>query len=121
MIIDNLNEKKFNILGKNNSLKGEFKLSGLTRISCDIEGTLNHVATDTEQELLIIEREGKLKGNITGHNMEIFGEFDGSINSKGRVILHSGSKIKGKIQAFNLIIYPGSHVEIEGHTDQTMN
>ena len=113
-----LADKQITIIGKNSFLKGQIELTGMVRVACKVEGTLIHTPISREgqnQDLLILERESVFTGNIIAEDIEIYGKLTGDIKSKGRVIIHSGSEVSGTIAAFNLIIYPGASVEIEGH------
>lgn len=114
---EQLIQKSYNIIGKENFLTGQFKLSGFTRIACQIDGKLEHRPSKEEHTHLILERESKVKGEIFCEDLEIFGEVDGKIQSKGKVVIHSSAIVKGEVSCKNLVIYPGSHTEIQGKTE----
>ena len=108
---DNVKNKNFSILGKNCVLKGEFHMSGLVNISSDIEGNL---FLENEGKIFI-EKQAHFTGNIKCLDIEIFGQFSGNIDSAGTVIIQPTAKVRGRINAVKISIFPGSEVNIEGH------
>lgn len=111
--IINLQGQDFSFFGKQSKIIGEFNLVGPTRISADLQGEL--VMSDTS--LLSIERAGSFTGNINCYNIDIYGEINGSLIAKGKVTIYPSAKVTGEIQAQNLIIHPGSTINITGHTE----
>jgi cytoskeletal protein CcmA (bactofilin family) len=105
-------DQDFSFLGKGTKVKGEFHLSGITHIACQLEGKLF-----MEKEMdLYIERDGLVKGNIEGHNIEIHGRFEGNILSTGKISIFPPAQISGKINAKHLMVFPGAVLDIEYHT-----
>jgi cytoskeletal protein CcmA (bactofilin family) len=112
MDILELKDQDFSLLGRQSSLKGDFELHGIVRMSSKMEGILKIL----EGGKLTIEPSGKFSGKIYCEDVEIFGEFDGEIHSTGRVILQPASKVSGNIKSESMTIYPGAEVNIEGNT-----
>lgn len=109
---NDLRESNLSILGKDLLIKGELHLQGIVRLSSNIEGTV--IMKDHGE--LTIERRAKIQGNLFCHDLELFGEFQGTITATGTVIIRSSAKFSGKLSAKTLSIYPGSLVNMEGET-----
>jgi cytoskeletal protein CcmA (bactofilin family) len=107
-----IREQTFNFIGKNSHFKGHLTFEGQTRIC----GTIDGDVTILNDGQLIIEPTGKIKGKITGHHIEIYGEVEGEIQSSNKVIIKPASRVRGQINTETLTIMPGSTVEIEGNT-----
>ena len=108
---ENVASKNFSVLGKNCVMKGEFHMSGLVNISSDMEGNL----FVEDEGKVFIEKQASFSGNIKCLDIEIFGAFEGNIDSSGTVIIQPTANVQGKINASKLSIYPGADVNIEGH------
>lgn len=107
-----LRQQNFSFLGKDCKLNGIFQFNGATRFACQLEGELQM----SGQSTLTVERDGKFTGLIDCHDLEVYGQVDGEIRSKGIVTLYSCAKFQGKIMAQGLKIYPGAQVNMDGHT-----
>lgn len=107
-----LRQQNFSFLGKDCKLTGTFEFVGATRFACHLEGELQMSAEST----LTIEREGKFNGVIDCFDLEVYGQVEGEIRSKGVVTLYSSAHFVGKIMAQGLKIYPGASVNMDGHT-----
>ena len=66
---------------------------------------------------LIIEKNGAVTGEVACNNIEIYGNFEGMIKASGKVTLYPSAKVKGRVEATELRIYPGAVLNIDGHTD----
>jgi cytoskeletal protein CcmA (bactofilin family) len=108
-----LRNQDFSFFGKGSKISGVFTLKGATHLAGEIEGEL-HVEDEAE---LSIDRSGHLKGTINCHNIEIFGEFEGELNSSGKVTIYPPAIICGVINARDLVVYPGAKLNIDGHTN----
>src|SRR3989338_7873704 len=106
---NDLKESNLSVLGKDLFIKGELHLSGMVRLSSRIEGTI----IMKNQGELIIERRAIIHGHLFCHNLELFGQFYGSITATGTLIIRSSAKFSGKLTAKTLSIYPGSIVNME--------
>ncbi len=110
-----LKEQEFIYLGKNSSMQGEFVFEGPTRINSKITGNIKI----TEGNQIIFDRHSDINGEVYGHDIEIFGKFEGKIHSKGNVVVYPCASIIGEIKAKNLIIKPGAQVNIKGEAGQS--
>lgn len=108
----NLRNIDFSFLGKGSKMKGIFHLTGITHISSELEGEL----TMETKAHLYLERNGKFKGSIKCHDIEIYGELEGTLESTGKVTVYPSASIKGKISSNDIIIYPGACLNIDGYT-----
>ena len=106
----NFQSLNFSLFGEHIKVSGDIHFSGDTIINGDIEGNLY----SQDGSHLIIERKGKIVGQLYCHSIDIYGQFDGSIHSTGSVTLHPGSSVSGIISADKLSILPGSTVNIKG-------
>lgn len=108
-----ISNQNFTLLGKGSKIKGSFIFSGLTRLNSHMEGDIVMGTLDD----LSIEKDAVVNGNIKCHNLNIYGIFEGSILASGKVCIYPCAQLKGKINATQLEIHPGSLVEFEGHTE----
>lgn len=109
-----IHHQDFSYLSKGSKISGKLVFSGLTRISSQVEGEIQTL----DDASLIIELDGKIKGDITCQNLEVYGQVDGTILSSGKVILYPSAFVKGQITTQSLVIHPGAQVEIRGHTKE---
>lgn len=104
---------KFNSISKESSISGELTLSNPTNIFGDISGTLTMVTEDQ-----IIQFDGSvIEGDIHCFDIEIQGIINGSIYSKGTVTIKSSAIVTGSIESKKLVVYPGSELNIEAHSE----
>ena len=108
-----LKEQDFSFFGRGSRLNGLFHLSGSTHVSSLIEG---EIIMENNADL-IIEKNGAVTGEVTCNNIEIYGNFEGMIKASGKVTLYPSAKVKGRVEATELRIYPGAVLNIDGHTD----
>jgi cytoskeletal protein CcmA (bactofilin family) len=106
---------KFTVLGHNCKFQGQMILSGPVTIASTIEGDI-HMEDDS---LITIERDAKYSGKIKAHDIEIFGEFEGDLEAKGKLVIRSSAVVKGNIKAQNMAIYPGCYLDMEAHTEDS--
>lgn len=111
-------EQDFSFLGRGKA-KGEFVFEGITHLAGEVEGKI----TMESMADLFLERTALIKGEIHAKDINIYGEFKGTIFSQGRIVVYPPAKISGKIHAKNLIVYPGAVLDVEYHSDddQTTN
>ena len=115
--MDNLisiQEQNFSYLGKGSKITGQFQLSGNTRISCEIDGEISMI----DDADLFIEPNASFIGNIHCHNIEIHGQFEGTLKATGLVAIFPPASVTGDIQSDKLVVYPGAILNINGHTSQ---
>ncbi len=109
---DNLNYINLNIISNLSSFTGELSLSGESIISGKIDGQI----TVLDESKVTFEVGSSFTGIFYGHDVEILGDFEGHLKAKGKVIIRPGAKVRGNIQSYDLVVYPGADLEIESHT-----
>lgn len=114
--IFDLKEKNFSIIGINSKSKGDLYFEGYVRFYAHHEG----VVEMAEKAKLIIEKDGSIEGDISCYDLEVYGQLKGTCQSLGQVTVYPGAIVSGDIQAESLVIYPGSDINIKGHTTQTI-
>lgn len=102
----------YNVLGAHTIFEGELKLTGDTLISGKVTGSI--VVVDKSK--ITLERCSEVEGDIYGHDIEILGNFSGSLKASGILTIKSSGKVSGKIQANQLNIFPGAIINMEGST-----
>lgn len=113
--MDNLidvREQAFSFFGNSSKMEGTFHLNGRTHICSEIKGEI----IQEDEAPLIIEQKGKFDGILKCNDLFIHGRLTGEIISSGTVKISSSATVKGKVKAKNLVIEPGSEVNLEGHT-----
>lgn len=90
------------IVGVGNNFSGEFQIVGYLRVDGTLRGQINSDST------LFISGSGKGEGSIEAKNIEIGGEFVGSLYATGRVELRSTACVKGEIIARYLVVEEGA-------------
>ena len=105
----------FSLLGKSSELNGDFSFQGETYINCRVEGKI----TMQDEGKITIERGASVKADIYCHDIEVFGDFEGSINAFGTLTARSSAFISGKVKAKKISIFPGAEINMEGHTEET--
>ncbi len=107
-----IKDQNFSYLGKGSKITGQFQLSGSTRISCHIDGDISML----DESDLYIEPAASFIGNINCHNIEIHGQFEGTLKASGLVSIFPPASVTGDIQSESLEIYPGAILNINGQT-----
>ena len=105
-------KREFSFFGKNCRLTGQFELRGPVKIQSFIEGEVDHQGED----LLTIEPEGAINGDIRCFEIHIFGKFQGNLVARAKVILYPTAVVTGTIQSSSLIVHPGAVLNIKGNT-----
>ncbi len=113
MDIEDFKTTRFNIIGANSKISGELNLDGPTIICGVMEGTINTTSR------LSLDRNSRMLGTITGHDVEITGQFKCEIHCTGTLSLRAGSEVTGIINAAKLVIYPGAIVDMDGRAEAT--
>lgn len=108
----NFKKIQFTVIGKDSALEGDLIFKGDTIVNGKLKGTI----TVLDNGKVTLERESVTEGQLYCHDIEVLGEFSGSINASGNLIVRSSGKLSGKIQAKNISIYPGAEVNMEGET-----
>ena len=107
-----IKNQDFSFLGTGSKMSGIFHLQGVTHINSSMDGEIFM----EEQADLCIGKNGKFTGNITCHNLEIYGHFKGSIKASGKVTVYPPANLMGVVKAKDLVIYPGANINIDGFT-----
>lgn len=104
----------FNIISPTSFLQGDIILSGDTILYGKTKGTLRIEG----QSSFVLERGASIHGQVSGHDFEIYGNIQGELKASGRVVIRSSANIEGKIEAAQLVIYPGAIINTESHTTE---
>lgn len=104
----------FSLLGCNSTFKGDFTFKGDTYLNCRVEGNINLEGTGK----LIIERNAVVEADIFCNDIDIFGDFKGTITANGTLTAKSSATISGKISANKISILPGASINMEGNTQE---
>lgn len=107
-------QSPFSFLSPGSKIIGKIQLKGPSRVNAFIEGELVGIDPVT----LVLELEGKVKGKIVAHELEVYGTIEGEVHASGKVTLFPTARVQGKIEAGSLIIHAGAEVEILGHTQE---
>lgn len=104
---------KFNSISNDSSITGEVSFSDPTNIFGNINGTI----TMTSEDQLIQFTGSTIEGDINCFDIEVQGVIKGSIYSKGTVTIKSSAVVTGSIESKKLVVYPGSELNIEAHSE----
>lgn len=104
---------KFNSISKDSSITGDLDLKNPTNIFGNIEGSIKMLTDDR----IIQFDSSTIEGNIHCADIEIQGKVDGHIFSSGTVTVKSSAVINGRIESKSLVVYPGSELNIEAHSE----
>ena len=109
---EDLKNINFSLIGKECQLTGSFKFTGNTRITGSIEGEIEML----DESIISIDTNGCVKGKISCHDLEIYGHFDGDINSTGKVTIFPPARVEGTLKSQNLEVYSGALLNLDGFT-----
>ncbi len=104
----------FSLFGLKSELDGQFSFHGDVIIAGKLKGYLNIL----DDGHLTIERTAIVEANIHCHDLEIFGDFSGSIHSAGKVTIRSSANVSGTLKAKSMSIFPGANLNIEGDAEE---
>lgn len=107
-------KQNYTLIGINNSIEGDLKLTGDAIIHSSVKGTITMFGEGT----LILERHSSFEGTIYCNDIEVFGEIKGTVKAGGKLTVRSSASLSGNIQAKSLTVYPGAILNIEGHTEE---
>lgn len=91
------------VLGADLRITGEITSSGSVEVLGEIEGNITANG-------LIIGQEGRVKGSITAHTVEVKGKFDGKVSCES-FTLRASSEVKADVNAAALVIESGARIE----------
>ena len=109
-----LKNQEFTYIGKSTNLKGNFTFKGPTHLQGQIQGEM-HVE---EAAKLVLEIGSITDGTLHCYDLDIYGQFTGEINSKGRVTIFPTAYFEGKILSQSLEILPRAIVNMNAHTEE---
>lgn len=91
------------VLGADLHITGEITSSGSVEVLGEIEGNITANG-------LIIGQEGRVKGSINAHTVEVKGKFDGKVSCES-FTLRSTSVVKADVTTAALVIESGAQIE----------
>lgn len=112
MLEKEFKQLNYNVLGRDTVFEGDLKIKGDTLINGQFNGSI----TVLDQSKVTIEKDCHVEGDLYGHDIEVHGNFSGSLKASGVLTIRSSGNVSGKIQASQLNIYPGAIVNMEGQT-----
>ena len=93
----------YNVLAAGTTVTGSIYTEADFRLDGRIEGDINCKGK------IVVGPRGSIVGNITSDNAEIFGDVEGSIKIKEKLMFKSTAKVKGDIFIQTIEIEPGAH------------
>ncbi len=99
------NIKVNTVIGEGTVFNGNFTAPETIRV----DGTVN--GNCSCEKKLILGAPGKIKGNITAHDLVLSGQVEGDITAAGKLELLSTGKIIGNIIARSLVIDENAHFD----------
>lgn len=111
----NIKNLEFSLVGKECHLTGTFNFNGHTRIAGYLEGEV----ILKNNAILCIEPNGSIKGTIHCNDLEIYGDFDGEIQSTGKVSIYPPGNVSGVLKSQSLEVYPGAVLNLDGFTQNS--
>ena len=91
------------VLGADLKITGEITSSGSVEVLGEIEGNITANG-------LIIGQEGRVKGSVTAHTVEVKGKFDGKVSCE-TFTLRASSEVKADVNTAALVIESGAQIE----------
>jgi len=85
-------------LSSSTVIEGDIRLDNDIRIAGSVVGTVN------TKGALVVERTGKIKGEVNVNSATIAGKIQGNIECDGLMILESGSCFVGDIKTRQIVI-----------------
>jgi cytoskeletal protein CcmA (bactofilin family) len=90
------------IIGEDATLEGKLSVQHAVRIDGKVNGELN--STDT----ITVGTTGQVEGGLTGENIVVGGQVEGTLKTNGLITLEAGSRFTGDLEATRLIIIEGA-------------
>ena len=90
------------IIGEDTIITGNIQLQGNLIIYGQINGDISTGGAIT------ISTTAKIRGNLSGEDLNIGGDVEGNISGSGKVILGEKAQLKGDIQAGQIVIEDGA-------------
>lgn len=73
-------------------------------IRCETLRVLGTLEATVHARKIVIAEGGAVVGSVRVHAADVRGEFDGSLQVRGKVAFYPGSKTRGKVRALDLVI-----------------
>lgn len=91
------------VLGADLKITGEISSTGWVEVLGEIEGNITANG-------LIVGQEGRVKGSINAHTVEVKGKFDGKVSCES-FTLRGSSVVKADVTTSGLVIESGAQIE----------
>jgi cytoskeletal protein CcmA (bactofilin family) len=91
------------VLGADLKITGEITSSGSVEVLGEIEGNITANG-------LIIGQEGRVKGSVNAHTVEVKGKFDGKVSCES-FTLRASSEVKADVTTSGIVIESGARFE----------
>lgn len=101
------------IIGEDTTVTGNIQLQGNLIVYGQINGDISTKGAIT------ISTTAKIRGNLNGEDLNIGGDVEGNVNGFGKVILGEKARLKGDIQAAQIVIEDGA--KFDGHCLMQLN
>jgi cytoskeletal protein CcmA (bactofilin family) len=109
-----IQNQEFTYIGKTSRMEGTFTFLGPTHLQGELKGNIL-----VENKAKIILEIGSITtGTIQCYDLDIYGEFEGVVNSLGRVTIYPTAIFLGKIVSKTIEILPGAIVNMNGHAEE---
>ena len=105
-------------LDKGTNMTGELEFAGTLRIDGNFQGSISTA------DNLVIGEHAVVHANIKVGEIEIHGQFFGTVEAKGRVEVFPSGRVRGDIHTPTLCVNPGAHLDggirmTEEHSDES--
>ena len=100
-VSENVNQA-INIISEGTKIKGDVISNGDIRIDGELVGNIS------VKGRLVVGPNGKINGDINGHNVEVSGYIKGKATASELLNMKSTSRIEGEIVVGKLSVEPGS-------------
>lgn len=89
------------------------KLKGVEITDCDTLVVEGMVEATMDSRVIHIAAEGAFRGSAEIDIAEIFGEFDGTLTVRQKLVIHQSGKVRGKIRYGKLVVEEGGQLSGE--------
>ena len=105
-------------LDKGTNMTGELEFAGTLRIDGNFQGSISTA------DNLVIGEHAVVHANIKVGEIEIHGQFFGTVEAKGRVEVFPSGRVRGDIHTPTLCVNPGARLDggirmTEEHSDES--
>ena len=104
-----IEDLEFSSLGEGSSFEGDFSFKGKTHLLGKLKGRIKML----DQQILIIGPDAHIESSTLCKDADIYGSFEGVIESSGLVTFYPTSYFKGKIEAKRVVVHPGANVNMD--------